>query len=97
MSELVSTRYMPGRTNDGRGVLAFVETGKEKSLPAAITAILNVKPGEATNSFAATVAGKVGTATKAWLTWTLDDIRALVHAEDAGQIKLVTAGDLDAD
>ena len=94
MSEPISTRYMPGRTSDGRGVLVFVETGKDKLLPANVKSILAVTPGEATNSFPVTVAGKAGTATKAWLRWTLDDIRALFLAEQAGLLKLVTGGQI---
>ena len=95
MSEPISTRYMPGRTSDGRGVLVFVETGKDKLLPANVKSILAVTPGEATNSFPVTVAGKAGTATKAWLRWTLADIIDLVHAHDAGQVTLVTAEQIE--
>jgi len=94
MSEIVSTRYQPARTSD-RGILAFVEKGKEAALPANVKNILAVKPGEAANSFAATVGRKAGTATKAWLTWTLADVRALVLAEQAGQLKLVTGDQIE--
>ena len=89
-SGIASTRYQPARTSDGRGVYVFVEDSKVAGVPAAIKARLDVQPGEARHQFVAQVGGKSGRASKAWLTWTLDDIRDLVHAEDAGQVQLVT-------